>query len=59
MAVSYKPLFKLMIDRDIKRGNLVKMSGSCLQYTWQDGKQGKMCEYVRCRESMSCFGLQD
>lgn len=27
MAVSYKPLFKLMIDRDIKRGDLVRMSG--------------------------------
>lgn len=27
MAVSYKPLFKLMIDRDIKRGDLVQMSG--------------------------------
>ncbi len=27
MAVSYKPLFKLMIDRDIKRGDIVRMSG--------------------------------
>ena len=27
MAVSYKPLFKLMIDREIKRGDIVRMSG--------------------------------
>lgn len=27
MAVSYKPLFKLMIDRDIKKGDIVRMSG--------------------------------
>lgn len=27
MAVSYKKLFKLMIDRDIKKGDLVKQSG--------------------------------
>lgn len=27
MAVSYKPLFKLMIDRDIRKGDLVRMSG--------------------------------
>jgi hypothetical protein len=27
MAVSYKPLFKLMISREIKRGDIVRMSG--------------------------------
>lgn len=27
MAVSYKPLFKLMIDREIRRGDIVRMSG--------------------------------
>ena len=27
MAVSYKKLFKLMIDRDMKKGELVKKSG--------------------------------
>lgn len=27
MAVSYKPLFKLMIDREIKKGDIVRMSG--------------------------------
>lgn len=27
MAVSYKPLFKLMIDRDIRKGDIVRMSG--------------------------------
>lgn len=27
MAVSYKPLFKLMIDRNIRKGDIVRMSG--------------------------------
>lgn len=27
MAVSYKRLFKLMIDREINRGDIVRMSG--------------------------------
>ena len=27
MAVSYKPLFKLMIDREITKGELSEMSG--------------------------------
>ena len=27
MAVSYKPLFKLMIDKEITKGDLSKMSG--------------------------------
>ena len=27
MAVSYKKLFKLMIDKDMKKGDLVKKSG--------------------------------
>lgn len=27
MIISYKPLFKLLVDRDIKKGELVKMAG--------------------------------
>ena len=40
MAASYKPLFKLLIDRDMKKKNLAALSGVSIATITKMGREG-------------------
>lgn len=57
MIASYKPLFKLLIDRNIKKKELAEKSGLCLSTITKMGKEGtivtidvlvKICVALNC-----------
>lgn len=56
MAVSYKRLWKLLIDRDMKKGELCKLAGISNASITKMGKNGcittdvldKICTALRC-----------
>ena len=56
MAVSYKRLWKLLIDRDMKKGELCKLAGISNASVTKMGKNGcittdvldKICTALRC-----------
>ena len=58
MAASYKPLFKLLIDRNMKKKELAKLTGLSLTTITKLGKTGtsvnsdvlvKICTALNCR----------
>ena len=58
MAASYKPLFKLMIDRNLKKKDLAEMAGISLATITKMGREGasvnsevlvKICTVLNCR----------
>lgn len=57
MAASYKPLFKLLIDRNLKKKDLAAMSGVSIATITKMGKEGvsvnsdvlvKICAALHC-----------
>lgn len=58
MAASYKPLFKLMIDRNLKKKDLAEMAGISLATVTKMGRDGasvnsdvlvKICTVLHCK----------
>lgn len=58
MAASYKPLFKLLIDRNMKKKDLAEKAGISLATITKLGKEGasvnsdvlvKICTVLNCR----------
>lgn len=57
MAVSYKRLWKLLIDKDIKKGELCRKAGISTASVTKMGKNGcittdvldKICKALKCR----------
>lgn len=43
MIASYKPLFKLLIDRNMKKKELAELSGLSLATITKMGKAGTVC----------------
>ncbi len=57
MAVSYKPLFKLLIDKNMKKKELAEISGVSIATITKMGKEGttvttdvlaRICEALNC-----------
>ena len=61
MAASYKPLFKMLIDRNMKKKELAALSGVSLATITEMGKDGSSVNsevLIRIREALHC-GLDD
>ena len=61
MAASYKPLFKLLIDRNMKKKELAALSGVSLATITKMGKDGSSVNsevLIRICEALHC-GLDD
>ena len=61
MAASYKPLFKMLIDRNMKKKELVALSGVSLATITKMGKDGSSVNsevLIRICEALHC-GLDD
>ena len=61
MAASYKPLFKMLIDRNMKKKELAALSGVSLATITKMGKDGSSVNsevLIRICEALHC-GLDD
>ena len=68
MAASYKKLFKLLIDRDMKKKELAEKAGISIATITKMGKDGavvssevlvKICSALECKmDDTRCFWLQ-
>ena len=61
MAASYKPLFKMLIDRNMKKKELAALSGVSLATITEMGKDGSSVNsevLIRICEALHC-GLDD